>query len=71
LPLSRPPRPPGSRRYGAPAQRPTAAAARPRSAPPREGLKRTVHPPSWPVPGARPPYRDSCSVLPRRLKVAA
>jgi hypothetical protein len=38
---------------------------------PGAAQKRTVHPPSRPVPGALPPYRDSCSVLPRRLKVAA
>jgi len=30
-----------------------------------------VHPPSKPVPEARPPCRDSGPVLPRRLKVAA
>ena len=33
--------------------------------------RRTVHPPSKPVPGALPPYRDSGPVPPWRLKVAA
>ena len=37
----------------------------------RRKTKRTVHPPSKPVPGARPPCCDSDPVLPRRLKVTA
>jgi len=41
------------------------------SRPPGWPKRWTVHPPSRPVPGARPPWRDSCSVLPWRLKVTA